>query len=87
VLEEALELGILAGEPAPGVVGGFAGISSNDDRGHGVSESSTTQATKKKTKTRQLNFGIPAISILSQKSTKHLRRIAVHDMSRGNVLA
>jgi hypothetical protein len=48
VLEEALELGILAGEPALGVVGGFAGISTNDDRGHGVSESSTTQATKNK---------------------------------------
>jgi hypothetical protein len=31
--------------------------------GHGVSESSTTQATKKDKKTRQLNFGIPAISI------------------------
>jgi hypothetical protein len=85
VLEEALELGILAGEPAPGAVGSFAGISTNDDRG--VLESSTTQATKNKTKTGQLNFGIPAISILSQKSTKHLRRIAAHDMSWGNVLA
>jgi hypothetical protein len=50
VLEEALELGMLAGEPARRAVGDFAGISTDYDRGHGVSKSSTAQAIKKQDK-------------------------------------